>query len=74
MKVKVLRAFCIRGERQEIGAELDVADAFGRQLVQLGQAAPVTVAAPPKGVPKKPPPMTTLTAGALVAGGKQQEI
>lgn len=72
MKVKVLRAFCIRGERQEPGKEIDVADAFGRELVFAGRAAPANAQAAAKA---KPGPMTTKTAAALTgAAPVQQEI
>ena len=63
MRVKVLRPFCLKGERQEPGTELEFADAFARELIFLGKAERVEAApiAPPK-------PLTTESAPALVGG------
>jgi len=66
MKVTVLRAFLIRGERQEIGSVIDVADDFGREMVMLQKASPVSAQAAPAG------PMTTETATGIVSGRKRK--
>ena len=63
MRVKVLRAFCIAGARQEPGSQVDVADHIGRELIGLGKAEKVGAAAPAdSGV------MTTDSAPDLVQG------
>lgn len=63
MRVRVLRAFCIRGERQEPGVELDVVDIIAAELIAIGKAERVAGApAPASG------PMTTESAEPLVAG------
>jgi hypothetical protein len=63
MRVKVLRAFCIRGERQEPGKEIEVADHLVVELVFLGKAERVgAVASAPAG------PMTTESVPDLVQG------
>ena len=68
MRVIVTRAFLVKGERQEVGSELDVADAFGYELIHAGKAA-IAGAAPeaPRG------PLTTETAPAVVAGAKPRK-
>jgi hypothetical protein len=62
MKIKVTRAFFLAGDRQEVGAELDVSD---RGLIGLLLSTGKAVAcehAKPAG------PMTTDTAAATVPG------
>lgn len=44
-RVRVLRAFCIRGERQEAGTVLDVPRYFARELVSVAKAELVTAEA-----------------------------
>lgn len=63
MKVKVLRPFCIGGERKEIGTTLEVEAYLGRELVGMGKASLVE-----KEEAKKPGPITTDTASSLVKG------
>ena len=41
-KVEVTRAFCMQGERFEIGAELELPDPLARQLVSDGKAVQCT--------------------------------
>ena len=62
MKLKVVRAFLIRGERQEPGAVVDVTREFGRELIFTQRAVAIEEIAPAKG------PMTTDTADGLVSG------
>ena len=65
MKLTVTRAFLLAGQRQEVGAPLDIEDrAFAAMLVQTGKAAPAEEVAPPAG------PMTTDTAAGLTRGRK----
>jgi hypothetical protein len=66
MRVKVLRAFFIRGERQELGTEIEVDDAFGREMISVQKAEPVSPIAAPVG------PMTTESASGIVAGRKRK--
>lgn len=70
MKVRVIRAFCVRGERQEPDTEIEVSELLARELLQMGRveradggAKPV----PPSG------PMTTETAAAVVSGKAPKE-
>jgi hypothetical protein len=60
MRVKVLRAFLIREEVQPLGSEIDVTDAFGRELIASNKA--LRVAGQPV---EQSGPMTLQTAGAL---------
>lgn len=52
MRIKVLRAFCIAGLRQEVGSILDVPDSLGREVLQMRKAeiakepAPEVIPAP----------------------------
>jgi hypothetical protein len=63
MLVRVVRAFCIRGERQEPGKELEVPDQVGLEAVFLGKAERVNPApSAPRG------PMTTESVPDLVQG------
>jgi hypothetical protein len=55
MKIRVLRAFLVKGERKEPGSLIDATEEFGREMVALGKAerageeppaaGPMTVAA-----------------------------
>lgn len=40
VKVEVTRAFCIKGERQEVGAACEVPEGLARELVSAGKAVP----------------------------------
>jgi hypothetical protein len=63
MRVKVLRAFCVQGARQEIGATIELADFTAREMVTLGKAELVGAAAPARSGP-----MTTESVPDLVQG------
>jgi hypothetical protein len=65
-RITVVRAFLLRGARQEPGAEVEVEPALARELVALGKAAVVAGSAP-----AAPGPLTTDTAPAL-AGGRRR--
>lgn len=68
MRVRVLRAFCIRGERQEPGIELEVGDVTAVELVAIGKAERVAgEPAPASG------PMTTESADQLVSGKQSRK-
>ncbi|MBK9362997.1 MAG: hypothetical protein IPM99_18785 [Rubrivivax sp.] len=67
MKVTVLRAFLLKGERVEPGKVLDLADPLAKELMGMGK---VEAAASAK--PKPAGPMTTKTAGAIVDGAKTE--
>ena len=64
MRVKLLRALCFRGVRNEPGIEIDLADAtLVRELIALGKAEKVGAPAPaPSGA------MTTENAADIVQG------
>ena len=62
MEIVVVRAFCLQGERQEVGASLDLPDALAREMLALGKAslpavsqkdADPVVGAKPKRKPKE---------------------
>lgn len=60
-RVLVVRAFCVRGERQEPGAIIEVSALLARELVSVGKAAwpPEKAAEPPAENPtaqSAPPP------------------
>jgi hypothetical protein len=60
MRIKVLRAFLLRGEVQPVGSEIEVSDAFGREICFGNKAERVS------GAPlAQPGPMNLDTAGAL---------
>jgi hypothetical protein len=63
MRVKVLRAFCIAGARQEPGTTIELADHLVRELVVLGKAE---VADAPASAPAGP--MTTDSVPEIVQG------
>jgi hypothetical protein len=75
MKVKVLRAFLLRGEVQPVDAVIDVPDPFGIEMLFIGKVARVPgepverVLAPNTAAQANPPkkPMTTANT-PLVAG------
>ena len=46
MKIEVTRPFCLAGERLEIGAQADVDDRFGRELIHNGKAVKVEASQP----------------------------
>ena len=52
MKIEVTRPFCIGGDRQETGAQIDVDERFGRELIHNGKA--VRFVAPEKLPDDKP--------------------
>lgn len=65
MKVKVIRAFLLKGERQEVGSVVEVKDSLAAELIHNLRAERVgdTPAAPPG-------PMTTQSAHQLIDGAK----
>ena len=63
MRVRVIRAFLIAGERQEIGSEIDVPKSLADEVIYLRKAARVADAPPAQ-------PMTTQSAEALVPGSQ----
>lgn len=63
MLVRVLRAFCIRGERQEPESEIDIDDFLAVELIAIGKAERVTGQPVPVSGP-----MTTDNATQLVQG------
>ena len=63
MRVRVLGAFCIGGERQAPGSEIEVADELVYDLVSRGKAEAVA------GQPALPSgPLTTESVPSLVQG------
>ena len=56
-QVKVTRAFCLAGLRQEVGAVVEVSESLAAELVATGKAsrdaAPVSVGEAPKRKAKK---------------------
>lgn len=62
VKVTVTRAFCMKGQRLESGAALEVPEVLARQLMSDGKAAPFIETAPAKSAPAsgadKPKPTT----------------
>ena len=68
MKIKVLRAFLIKGERQEVGSEIETGDGFALELIHVGRAERVD-----KKSPARKGPMTTASSPALVAGAVTHE-
>lgn len=40
VKVEVTRAFCMKGERVEVGATLEVPEALARELMSNGKVVP----------------------------------
>lgn len=47
--VRVLRAFCLAGQRQEIGAELELPAPLAAELRSAGKVEPITT--PPEAAP-----------------------
>lgn len=68
MKVKVTRAFLVKGEAQAVGTEVDLPDQVARELLWIGKVEHVGQPQPPRRGPA-----TTTTAGALVAGGAKEK-
>lgn len=67
MRYVVRSAFLIRGERQEIGSEVEINDrAIAAELVFIGRLEPVEAQAP-----AAPAPMTTQSAPGIVAGSRR---
>ena len=62
MHIKVERAFCIGGVRQEIGTVLEVPERFGRELIVGAKAQ--AVEAPPAVAPEEPEPEQPETKAA----------
>ena len=60
MKVRLLKALCFGGARQDAGSEMDLQVPLARELFARGCAEPVGEYTPPTG------PMTLETAAALV--------
>lgn len=67
MKIKVKRAYLVRGVRFEVGTVLEVSDAFGRELIAGDKAERTDEPLTSEG------PMTTESATALVAGAGSGE-
>lgn len=63
MRIKVLRAFCIAGARQEPHSEIEVSELFAREVIALGKAEKVGAPAPAASGP-----MTTDNVPDLVQG------
>lgn len=63
MRVKVLRAFCIAGVRQEPGKIVELDDYAARETIFLGKAEPAGAAAPAVSGP-----MTTESVPEIVQG------
>ncbi len=63
MEIVVVRAFCVAGERKEVGEVLDLADPVAKEMLALGKAslpvashkdaAPVAETTKPKRKPKE---------------------
>lgn len=64
MRVRVLRALCIKGERQDVGKVVDLERHVALEAIHLGKVERVDEE-PPEAKPK---PMTTQSAPAFVAG------
>lgn len=64
-KVKVIRAFLVKGERQEPGKVVEVSDALAAELIQQGRAEPAGEKSP-----AKRGPMSTASAPTLVGGAE----
>jgi hypothetical protein len=47
VKVEVTRAFCIKGQRLEVGTAVEVPEALARELQSTGKAVPYTEKAAP---------------------------
>jgi hypothetical protein len=62
MKARVLRAFLVGGERQEVGTTIELPDRAARELAWIGKLEPVEEEPPDSG------PMTTESAAELVGG------
>lgn len=65
MKIRVIRAFLIKGERQEVGSVVEVGDNFGSEMVYTGRAERAD-----KAPAARSGPMSTATASELVDGQK----
>ena len=68
MRVKVLRAFCIAGLRQEVGSIINVPDSIGREVLQMRKAEQVAgvPAAEVVGVPAAAPAEQSTPAQAAI--------
>ena len=64
MRVRVLRALCIKGERQDVGTVIDLERHVALEAVHLGKVERVDEARETAA----PKPMTTQTTPAVVAG------
>jgi hypothetical protein len=65
MNVTVLKAFCVRGERVEVGSVVELTEGQARELAWRGLVS--LDAAPPSG------PMTTEDAAAIAEGRKARK-
>ena len=73
MKIEVVRAFYWEGQVQPVGATLEVTERQAAELRANGKARPAIPAAPDpaatvEDAPESPGPLTTESAGDLVAG------
>lgn len=68
MKVRVLRAFCVKAERREPGSVVDLPDHVAREVVWLGKGEKVEATPEPVG------PMTTESAPLIVAGKTKRKV
>ncbi len=64
MRVRVLRALCIKGERQDVGTVIDLDRHVAVEAIHFGKAERVD----DEPADSKPKPMTTQSAPAFVAG------
>lgn len=67
MHVKVIKAFLLKGERQEPGTVLDLSRDLAMELITLQRVAPAEPLAPPTG------PMTVESSEALVSGAPRKK-
>lgn len=67
MKVKVLRAFLVKGEAQAVGAEIELPDRLAAELIHVGKVEPAAAGKPAAKAPMKS------AASPLVAGAAPQQ-
>lgn len=68
MKVKVIRAFLVKGQAQPVGSEVELDDRFALEMLHVGKVQ----RAGDKPAGKRAGPMTTPASG-LVAGAPKKE-
>lgn len=64
MRVRVLRALCIKGERQDVGKVIDLDRHVAVEAIHFGKVEGVD----DDPADRKPKPMTTQSAPAVVTG------